>query len=93
LDRKEALSGPLFILNRMPYLPSMWRRIFLCFALFTALSLLIGCKHLTEPQTAFAPEPEVEIDLDAIRKRGYLLALIDNNSTSYFIYKGRPMGF
>ncbi|MDZ7649200.1 MAG: transporter substrate-binding domain-containing protein [Cytophagales bacterium] len=26
-------------------------------------------------------------------KRGYLTVLIDNNSVSYFIYKGRPMGY
>lgn len=41
----------------------------------------------------FAKEPLVDLDLDAIRKRGHLIALIDNNSISYFIYKGRPMGY
>jgi membrane-bound lytic murein transglycosylase F len=35
----------------------------------------------------------VYIDLDAIRKRGKLVALTDYSSTSYFIYKGEPMGF
>lgn len=38
-------------------------------------------------------EPQVEIDLDDIVRRGYLNALIDNNSFSYFIYKGHPMGY
>ena len=33
------------------------------------------------------------IDLDAIRKRGKLIAVTDFNSTDYFIYKGEPMGF
>ena len=37
--------------------------------------------------------PQVEIDLDAIVKRGYINALVDNNSFSYFIYKGHPMGY
>lgn len=41
----------------------------------------------------FYSKPEVEIDLDAIVKRGYMTALVDNNSVSYFIYKGRPMGY
>lgn len=33
------------------------------------------------------------MDLDAIRERGYINALVDNNSVSYFIYKGEPMGY
>lgn len=41
----------------------------------------------------FATDPEVELDLDAILKRGYINALVDNNSVSYFIYKGQPMGY
>lgn len=37
--------------------------------------------------------PEVNIDLEGIKKRGYITALIDNNSFSYLIYKGRPIGY
>jgi membrane-bound lytic murein transglycosylase F len=33
------------------------------------------------------------LDLDAIRKRGKLVAITDFNSTDYFIYRGEPMGF
>jgi membrane-bound lytic murein transglycosylase F len=33
------------------------------------------------------------IDLDVIKKRGKLIALTENSSTSYYVYKGRPMGF
>lgn len=36
---------------------------------------------------------QVEIDLNAIVERGYINALVDNNSFSYFIYKGYPMGY
>jgi len=32
-------------------------------------------------------------DLSQIRERGKLVAITDYNSTSYFIYKGEPMGF
>jgi membrane-bound lytic murein transglycosylase F len=37
--------------------------------------------------------PEVSIDLPEIRERGYINALVDNNSFSYFIYRGRSMGY
>ena len=38
------------------------------------------------------PDP-VNIGLDKIRARGSLIAIVDNSSTGYFIYKGRPMGY
>jgi membrane-bound lytic murein transglycosylase F len=45
------------------------------------------------PEVNFTREPEVALDVDAILKRGYINALVDNNSVSYFIYKGEPMGY
>jgi membrane-bound lytic murein transglycosylase F len=53
--------------------------------------VFFSCKE--SPKQGFYSEPEVQIDLEAIKKRGYLNALVDNNSTSYFIYKGVPMGY
>lgn len=38
-------------------------------------------------------QPVVEFDLSEVRSRGYLNALVDNNSISYFYYKGGPMGY
>lgn len=35
----------------------------------------------------------VALDLPKIKERGYLNALVDNSTTSYFIYKGKPMGY
>ena len=35
----------------------------------------------------------VSFDLDSVIARGSLIALTDNNSTNYFIYRGEPMGF
>lgn len=35
----------------------------------------------------------ISIDLDSIQSAGKLRALIEYNATSYFIYKGIPMGF
>jgi membrane-bound lytic murein transglycosylase F len=62
-------------------------RFFFIFFLFC----LAACNKKEE--LPFAPKPLVVRDLDAIRKRGYLEALVDNNSISYFIYKGRSMGY
>ncbi|MBL7876000.1 MAG: transporter substrate-binding domain-containing protein, partial [Cyclobacteriaceae bacterium] len=61
-------------------------------SLLFAVSCLYSCQKQPD-QDEFAKEPKVELDLEAIQKRGYLVALIDNNSVSYFIYKGRPMGY
>ncbi|MDH5367780.1 MAG: transporter substrate-binding domain-containing protein [Cyclobacteriaceae bacterium] len=38
-------------------------------------------------------EEIVNFDLDKIKERGSLRALVDNSSTSYFIYKGQLMGY
>lgn len=55
--------------------------------LFLVLHLFSGCNPKPEQSDEF------RFGLDAIRQRGYINALVDNNSFSYFIYKGRPMGF
>jgi len=61
---------------------------------FTTAGLVLACFSCEKaiPPLSFS-EPQVEIDLDDIVKRGYLNALVDNNSFSYFIYKGHPMGY
>lgn len=38
------------------------------------------------------PEP-IAFDLDQIRERGSLVAILNNSSTGYFIYRGQPMGY
>ncbi len=60
--------------------------------LFLTLFGLAHCKKKAE-EVSFSPNPVVVRDLEGIRQRGYLEALLDNNSVSYFIYKGRPMGY
>jgi membrane-bound lytic murein transglycosylase F len=56
--------------------------------------LLLACFSCGVPQESPSlSEPQVELDLEAIVKRGYINALVDNNSISYFIYKGHPMGY
>ncbi len=53
------------------------------------LVLFFSCNHRTtelKVQNSFH-------DLEGIIERGKLVAVTDYNSTSYFIYKGEPMGF
>ena len=57
-----------------------------------SLLLLAGCK-LDADQPHFVTQPTVELDLKAIQQRGELNVVLDNNSVSYFIYKGNPMGY
>ena len=64
-------------------------RYFVVFALIFTLST--ACDE--SKRVNFTSSPEVTSDLDAILERGYINALVDNNSVSYFIYKGEPMGY
>src|SRR5688572_20105629 len=64
-----------------------------CRCIFTVCLLLV-CFSCEKPQPEKSDaEPQAQLDLDAIKKRGYINALVDNNSISYFIYKGHPMGY
>ncbi|MEQ8519666.1 MAG: transporter substrate-binding domain-containing protein [Cytophagales bacterium] len=60
--------------------------------------LLIACgsesnhSDLVDEGQLIIPEP-IDFGLQKIKERGKIIALIDNNSFSYFLYKGRPMGF
>jgi peptidoglycan lytic transglycosylase F len=49
-------------------------------------------KKFEEP-TLSVNNSTVDFDLDKIKKRGALIAVVDNSSTSYFIYKGKRMGY
>jgi membrane-bound lytic murein transglycosylase F len=46
----------------------------------------------TESEVTFWDNP-VQLDFDEIKKRGYIRAVVDNSSTSYYIYRGRRMGY
>ncbi|MBN2319947.1 MAG: transporter substrate-binding domain-containing protein [Acidobacteria bacterium] len=37
--------------------------------------------------------PEIRVDLQQIRERGKLIAITSYSSTSYFLYRGKPMGY
>ena len=66
-------------------------------AVYRAISLLFvflsaGCAWEAQ-EGDFADTPKVTMDLTQIRERGFLQAIVDNNSVSYFIYRGQPMGY
>jgi membrane-bound lytic murein transglycosylase F len=55
---------------------------------------LLGCKDpLETPSEKNDSTPILQRDLDAIKKDGKLKALTVYSGTSYFLYKGQPMGY
>lgn len=60
--------------------------------LVSTLLLAAACTPRSE-DAGFAKEPKVKFDLEGIQQRGYVNALVDNNSFSYFIYKGSSLGY
>lgn len=69
--------------------------------LFVSTLAAPACHRDSEGLTARAsheappsrPEPPVERDLGEIGRRGELVMLTPTNSTSYFIYRGEPLGY
>lgn len=67
------------------------------FLIFNIAIALAGCRSGSEAREPEAhlealPAP-VAFDLEQIKARGYINAVVDNSSTGYFIYKGQPMGY
>ncbi len=59
--------------------------------------IVSSCKQSTSSQGQDQyPEREefiVDLDLDKIKERGYITAIMDNSSTGLFVYKGKTMGY
>ncbi|WP_106543204.1 transporter substrate-binding domain-containing protein [Prolixibacter denitrificans] len=68
------------------------RYIFLLFTVFSIL--VISCERATAPTRVEDDHfPKQTNELDKVLKDGKLKAVVDYNSTNYFVYRGRPMGF
>ena len=65
-------------------------RIFLLLFLFSCV--LFSC-HNREKEKTTVNEVKFINDLKRIKESGKLRAVVDYNSTNYFVYRGRPMGF
>ncbi|OEK03170.1 lytic transglycosylase F [Roseivirga sp. 4D4] len=68
------------------------------FFLLLPFFLLIGCSKKSESvgsdsPTTVGPSSPVDFDLEKIKARGSLIAVVDNSTTGYLIYRGRPMGY
>ncbi len=65
--------------------------------LFVGIFLIGACRKTpNEVQSDNTELPEIKVidfDMDKIIKRGKVIAIIENNSTGYFIYKGQTMGY
>lgn len=59
--------------------------------LLIAGTCILSCSD--NPASRHEKNESIAFDLDSIRVRGKIIAVTDYNSTSYFIYRGEPMGF
>ncbi|MEZ4764735.1 MAG: transporter substrate-binding domain-containing protein [Calditrichia bacterium] len=66
-----------------------WHKLLFIFGLL----IFANCRFGNDANEINLTEPQVEIDLPQVMERGKLIALTGYDVTSYFIYKGRPMGF
>lgn len=64
-------------------------------ALAGLLSICISCSSnfSSQKESDESGEEIIELDLNAIKERGYITAIMDNSSTGLFLYKGRTMGY
>ena len=62
--------------------------------LFILLATLFACgPKKKDDSSANNQQVDLVYDLDEIKQAGKLRALVDYSTTSYFLYRGRPMGF
>jgi len=60
-------------------------------ACFVTFSIFTACNKPAFDEDFLTPV--ASIDLDSIKQRGHINVIVDNNSISYFIYRGQPMGY
>ncbi len=65
--------------------------LFACILL--AVFFLPGCQPDKIKEEREEPEGKKPDDLELIRDRGILKVVVDYNSTNYFVYRGKPMGY
>ena len=56
------------------------------------LCTVVGCIEQQADVIPLVPKT-VDLDFDAIKKRGKLILLTENTSTSYYLYRGQAMGY
>lgn len=74
----------------------MWIRILNQTLVATLLLLPLACKQSSSGSNEQVTKREefiIDFDLEKIKERGYLIALMDNSSTGLFVYRGQTMGY
>ncbi|HSY76539.1 MAG TPA: transporter substrate-binding domain-containing protein, partial [Bacteroidia bacterium] len=75
----------------------MWKNYKILFGLIFLLTSLIEVKKCSVPGSQDLSQNDYSNiehrDLDQVKKSKKLILLTENSSTSYFIYKGQPMGY
>ncbi len=62
------------------------------FILFASAFFVACNREINDSEEVNSTEP-LSYDLNEIKAAGELRALVDNSSTSYFVYRGTPMGY
>ena len=57
------------------------------------VGVVFGCGYWKKSEKETQGNDLQKNDLERIKEAGVLKAVIDYNSTNYFVYRGRPMGF
>ena len=75
----------------------MWKNYKILFTLILIFSSLLEVKKCNIPGWTNTPKTDttnvVHRDLDQVKKTKKLVLLTENSSTTYFLYKGQPMGY
>lgn len=65
--------------------------------LFSSILILllfgVQCTFIEKNFGSIAKEDAYLLDLPGVQNRGFIRAAVDNNSTGYYIYRGRRMGY
>ncbi|MEB2778458.1 transporter substrate-binding domain-containing protein [Algoriphagus sp. D3-2-R+10] len=62
-------------------------------SIFILLLFGVQCTFIEKNFGAISKEEAYLLDLPGIQNRGFIRAAVDNNSTGYYIYRGRRMGY
>ncbi len=71
----------------------MKKPITLLFTLLIFTLFGVQCTFFEKEKEIDSLELPVLLDLDEIVQRGFIRAIVENSSTSYYIYRGRRMGY
>ena len=71
----------------------MRRASILIISIFTVLIFGVQCTFLEQQLGVKFGEDSYILDIPGIEKRGFIKAAVDNNTSGYYIYRGRRMGY